>query len=176
MVATVCANAGSVPTPVRVLESLRKNGKDSGRNSLRAMLTLGVLYALCFLAVVGLSATIDGGQFARIYLGMEALERENAPSGDFRGAMLLSLLLYIPLSLTFWHTPWLVHWFETPPLKALFFSVMACWRNRGAFAVYAVVWLGLWLGTAMAANVVIVILGLGANVAGGLMMMTLMLF
>jgi len=43
----------------------------------------------------------------------------------------------------FWHAPGLVYWGEQRWAKALFFSSMAIWRNKGAFAVYGLVWLGL---------------------------------
>jgi hypothetical protein len=43
----------------------------------------------------------------------------------------------------FWHAPALVHWHGLPPLKSLFFSLVACLRNFAAFAVFGLTWLGL---------------------------------
>ena len=59
--------------------------------------------------------------------------------------MWFATLLYIPLSMLFWHAPALVHWHGVPPLKSMFFSAVACWRNLGAFAVYLVSWLGVFI-------------------------------
>jgi hypothetical protein len=45
----------------------------------------------------------------------------------------------------FWFAPVLTAWHGVPPIKAMFFSLVTCWRNRGAFIVYGL----LWLATAM---------------------------
>ncbi len=58
-------------------------------------------------------------------------------------ALLLRLAFTIPLSLAFWHTPALLFWGRVPPTKALFFSVVASWRNLPAFLVYGAVWVGV---------------------------------
>jgi hypothetical protein len=57
-------------------------------------------------------------------------------------AMLLASVLYLPVSLAFWHAPALVHWHGVPPIKSLFFSFVACVRNAGAFTMYGLTWLG----------------------------------
>ena len=173
MVAAAEASQGRTPTPALLLVAFR-----TGRQRLRAMMTLGALYALGFLTVMGLSALIDGGQFARVYLGGEPLTREVAEAGDFQAAMWLSLLLYVPLSLLFWHAPGLVHWHNVPPVKALFFSIVACWRNFGAFTVYGLAWMGVFLGAGLAISLLVTLLaavGLGAAMAGGTMVATAMM-
>ena len=58
-------------------------------------------------------------------------------------SVLWRVALSLPLSLAFWHTPALVHWAKVPPAKALFFSVVASWRNLGAFVVYGACWLAV---------------------------------
>jgi hypothetical protein len=49
------------------------------------------------------------------------------------------------LFLMFWHAPALVHWHGVAPVKSLFFSLVACFRNFGAFAVYGLGWLAVFL-------------------------------
>jgi hypothetical protein len=61
----------------------------------------------------------------------------------------------------FWHAPALVHWGAQPAAKSLFFSLMACWRNRGAFVVYALTWTAVILVFAVAANLMFALLGQG---------------
>lgn len=173
MVAAAEASQGRAPTPALLLVAFR-----TGKQRLHAMLMLGALYAVGFLCVMGLSALLDDGQFARVYLGGQPLTREVAESGDFQAAMWLSLLLYVPLSLLFWHAPGLVHWHNVPPVKALFFSIVACLRNFGAFMVYGLSWIGVFLGAGIAISLVITLLtamGLGAGLAGGLMVATAMM-
>jgi hypothetical protein len=38
-----------------------------------------------------------------------------------------------------------VHWHGISPVKSLFFSFIACFRNFGAFTVYGLVWLGAFM-------------------------------
>ena len=167
MVAATEANQGRTPMPSLLLVAFR-----AGRARLSAMLTLGGLYAAGFLLVIALSTLVDDGSFARVYLGGEPLTREIAASGAFQGAMWLMLLLYLPLSLLFWHAPGLVYWHQVPPAKALFFSIVACWRNLGAFFLYGLAWMGVFLATGMVLSLVIALLsfaGLGPGFAGGAM-------
>ena len=167
MVAAAEATQGRFPTPAVLLVAFR-----TGRQRLKDMLQLGVLYAVGFLGIMGLSALIDGGQFAQVYLGGAPLTKEVAEDPGFQSAMWLSMALYLPLSLLFWHAPGLVHWHSVPPVKALFFSIVACVRNLGAFLVYGLGWLGVFiLGGVVAAMVtaLLTVAGVGGSAAGGIM-------
>lgn len=154
MAATREAEQGKFPMPAILLSAFR-----AGRQQARAMAVLGALYAVSFLIVLGLSALIDGGDFARLYLGGGTLSREMVESADFQNAMWLAMGLYLPLSLLFWHAPALVHWHGVPPLKSLFFSFIACLRNFGAMTVFALAWMGIFMGVGMALMVLSVMLG-----------------
>lgn len=140
MVAAAEAMQGRFPTPGVMLKALR-----TGRERLRDMMVLGALYALGFLAVMAFSALFDGGLFAKVYMGGEPMTREIAEDPRFQTAMWVSMVLYLPLSLLFWHAPGLVHWHGVPPLKSLFFSIVACVRNMGAFTMYGLGWLGVFV-------------------------------
>jgi hypothetical protein len=59
--------------------------------------------------------------------------------------MLVFLLLQMPLSLMFWHAPALVHWHSVPPVKSVFFSLVACLRNFWAFTIFGLAWGGILL-------------------------------
>jgi len=144
MAATQEASKGKFPMPSILISALRAE-----QQRLRAMLVLGAFYAVGFLGVMGLSALFDGGQFARLYLvgGKITPELVNAP--DFQAAMWSATLLYMPLSLLFWHAPALVHWHGVPPVKSLFFSLVACLRNWAAFLVYGTVWIGAFMAAGM---------------------------
>jgi len=61
----------------------------------------------------------------------------------------LAALLYVPVSMMFWHAPALVHWHGVTPLKSLFFSLLACWTNKGALMIYLMAWLAVMMGGAM---------------------------
>ena len=38
-----------------------------------------------------------------------------------------------------------MHWHGEPPVKSLFFSLIACWRNKWALTLYGVTWLALFM-------------------------------
>lgn len=154
MAATEIADRGQFPMPQVLIAGFR-----AGRARLQSMLVLGGLYAAGFILVMGISATIDGGQFAKVYLLGGEITPEVVLQGDFQSAALVALLLYIPLSLLFWHAPALVHWHGVTPIKSLFFSGVACLRNFWAFIVYGMVWMGAFLGTATVAAMVVTALG-----------------
>lgn len=140
MAASREAGEGKFPLPTILLSGFR-----AGRKELNAMLTLGALYALSILLVLGMSALIDGGKFAQLYLGGAGMTADILQEADFQWAVLFSSTLYIPISLLFWHAPALVHWHGASPVKSLFFSFVACKRNFGAFAIYGLSWLGIFL-------------------------------
>lgn len=134
MSATQSASEGRFPMPSTLWTALR------GGPRRVPMLQLGALYAAGFLLLMGASMLLDGGQFARVYLAGEPLKPELVEASGFQTALWVSMLLYIPLSMLFWHAPALVLWQDISPVKSLFFSWMACWRNKGAFVVYTLAW------------------------------------
>ena len=154
MAAAQQAEQGRFPMPTILVTAFR-----AGRQRARAMLVLGGLYALCFLGVLGLSALCDGGDFAELYLFGGRIDEELIEDEEFQLAMWVAALLYLPMSMLFWHAPALVHWHEVQPLKSLFFSALACWKNKGAFFVYGLGWVGLLVGTGL-------VVALGARALG----------
>ena len=145
---------GKFPMPVVLISGFR-----AGRQQFRAMLLLGAIYAAGFMLVLGVSALADGGKFAKLYLVGGAMSAELLMAPDFELAVLLSMALYMPLSLLFWHAPPLVHWHGVPPVKSLFFSFVACMRNFWAFTVFGLAWIGVFIGMGMAVATIAALLG-----------------
>jgi len=154
MAATQEASKGKFPMPLILISAFR-----AGRQQMRAMLVLGALYAVAFLAVMAISAAFDGGKFAKLYLVGGKITQELVSAPDFQTAMWVATALYLPLSLLFWHAPALVHWHGVPPVKSLFFSIVACFRNLGAFTVYGVAWLGVFMTGGLVVLMVASLLG-----------------
>ena len=112
-----------------------------------------------------LSDWIDGGALDAL---MEA-QASGTSSPDVMAAkladprleagVLLRFGLLGLLSVPFWHAPALVHWGSQGAAKALFFSTVAVWRNKGAFVVYTLTWLGVLLLFALLANLVFGLIG-----------------
>ena len=155
--------AGRFPMPSCLIAAFRQGSQAS-----RAMLTLGMFYAMAVMGVVAASALLDGGQFAQFYVQGGGLTGELLMDPQFRNALWVSTLLYLPVSLAFWHAPALVHWHGVPPVKSLFFSFVAMVRNMPAFLLYGVLWvlmsfaggLALLMLTAMSGNTAIATYGL----------------
>ena len=154
MAATAVAEQGKFPMPGILLVAFR-----SGKAGVKDMLVLGGLYAFGFIAVMGISTLIDGGLFAGVYLMGAPITADKVNNPAFQNAMWLAMALYLPLSMMFWHAPALLHWHGVPPVKSLFFSLVACWRNLAAFMVYTLAWMGVFLSSGMVILFVVSLVG-----------------
>jgi len=144
MAASREATLGKFPMPLILLSGFR-----AGPVKVRAMLILGAMYATGFMCAIGLSYLMDGGGFARMYLGGLAPSAEMMASGEFQGAMWVFIGLHLPVSLMFWHAPALVFWQGLPPVKSMFFSIVACFRNFWALTVFAGLWMAVMVMTVL---------------------------
>ena len=169
MLATKEATLGKFPMPLILLAGFR-----TSKEMTRAMLVLGGLYALGFLMVIGVSYLVDGGDFARVYLGGSAPTREMIMEPAFQGAMWVFIGLHVPLSLLFWHAPALVYWHGLPPVKSLFFSIVACGRNFWAYAFFGMMWLSVLVLTVVIITTLSALLG-NAGLAGDILFPVLLL-
>jgi hypothetical protein len=169
MAATREATDGRFPMPGILLAGFR-----AGRQQARAMLILGGLYAMGFLGAMAVSSLVDGGDFARVYLGGAAPTREMMSEPAFQGAMWVFIGLHLPLSLLFWHAPALVYWHGMSPLKSLFFSFVACLRNFWAYAVFGLMWLALLVLVVIGVTTIAALVG-NAGLAGDLLFPALLL-
>lgn len=167
MAASKEADSGKFPMPAILISAFR-----AGHAQGRAMLHLGAMYAAGFLIIMALTTFVDGGQFARLYLVGGSLSMDKLQTGEFQAAAWLAMALYLPLSMVFWHAPALVHWHGISPAKSLFFSWMACWRNKGAYLVYAAAWFAVFMAAASALMLLTSLLDPGLF---GLLVMPLML-
>lgn len=154
MAATQEATKGKFPMPSILISAFR-----AGQQRLQAMMVLGALYAAGFLALMGVSALFDGGQFAKLYLVGGKITEELVQQGSFQTAMWVAMGLYLPLSLLFWHAPALVHWHGVTPVKSLFFSFMACYKNLGALIVFGLAWTGVFIFAAVMVSLIAGVLG-----------------
>jgi hypothetical protein len=137
------------------------------RTEWRSLVKLGVISAAYFVVAVLLTSFIDGGQLARAYLLDDMPSAETMASSDFQVARLFLLRLNLPLSLAMWHAPALVHWHGVEPVKSIFFSVVALFRNFGAYALFVLAWFGVFLLAGIGMGLIAtVLIGVGAAAGG----------
>lgn len=142
--------------PTVLVEPFRANGGTAAR----PLIGLGVLFFLAFaLGLAGLSVLT--GNIA--WMAPSSTSSASAPPLDAADAMriaLPSLALNALITGMFWFAPVLVAWHGVPPVKALFFSVVAAWRNVRAFAVLAFALIVTAIAIAVPTGIVTAVLGL----------------
>jgi hypothetical protein len=149
MAATQEALKGRFPMPTVLVSAFR-----AGRQRLRAMLVLGLLYAAACMAIMFLvSALVD------VPASQAPSSAEAMMTPRFQMALLLGAVLYLPVSLMFWHAPALVHWHGISPMKSLFFSLVACLRNAKALLVFGLAWTVVIFGVSLVIGLVAVMTG-----------------
>ncbi|WP_459614529.1 BPSS1780 family membrane protein [Bordetella sp. 2513F-2] len=134
---------------------------------LKKLLLLGALYAgTCTLA--GLLAFLPFA--ASLAEGMElaSAAKDLTPFIEaMRVPLILFAVLYVMIAALFWHAPVLVGWHNLRLAQALFYSGVACWRNKWAFLVYGAAWIMIFLFIDLCTGL-LVAAGVPASVAGTL--------
>ena len=174
MIATQQVMAGQLATPRAYALPFQ-----GSRREAVAILQLGLLYAVATYVVLWLSDRVDGGAFDALMDALpaaqtapEALAERLADPRLLLG-MLVRFGLAGMLSLPFWHAPALVHWDGQGAAQSLFSSTLACWRNRGAFAVYGLMWFALVAGLGALGSLVFGLLGAAKAFAAAALPMSL---
>jgi hypothetical protein len=109
------------------------------RHAVQQQLLLGAFYFLCIALVLGATMAADGGELARWMLSGQRPSEEVLHSDAFFTALVAAVALYLPVMMLFWFAPLLVAWHSATPVKALFFSFVACLMNWRAFIAYGAV-------------------------------------
>ena len=146
MIASRRVGEGQPAMPGAIVELV-----SAGKSRLLSLLKLGLAYAGATFFVFWLAGVLDGGALERF---LESLaDAKTTPQSAAASVadprlqlgLILRLLFAGALSIPFWHAPALVHWGGQGWAKSLFFSSVALWRNKGAFAFYGLVWMALWM-------------------------------
>jgi hypothetical protein len=160
MIATRRGANGERPLPGAITELVA-----GPRQRLREMFKLGLVYLVVALCGTLAIAAAEGDAVTAFYEAMSAAQP--APEVVFARLtdprLLFGFLLRLGfgglLSVMFWHAPALVWWGAQGWAKALFFSVVAIWRNKGAFTVYGLVWIGLGFAVTLVLAVFVSLFG-----------------
>ncbi|MEC5385550.1 BPSS1780 family membrane protein [Uliginosibacterium sp. H3] len=132
----------------------------NGNARVNGLLILGVVTFVGLMLGKGLMTLVAGESLQQIAASSEAASATmaNAAAGaslpqaaiapvalPFNAmlALLFNLLGISVLSIVMWIAPALTAFADVPPVKSLFFSVIACWRNKAAFLVFGLSLAGL---------------------------------
>ncbi len=137
----------------------------------RALALLGLTQVLTALLIWMFSDWLGGG-------ALQKLLEQAAQNAETAQAMTpdqippqAQLSLFVGLGLTalacipFWHAPMLVFWGGYSAAKALFASTVAIWKNRGAFVLFVLAWLGLVITVLASLQLVSMLVGSAALTA-----------
>ena len=81
-----------------------------------------------------------------------------------RTPMIIFAILYVLMASIFWYAPALAGFHGITLTQSLFFSGIACWRNKWAFIVYGLVWLSVFLSIDLAMEL-LTLVGLSESAA-----------
>jgi len=127
----------------------------------KRLLVLGVLYVLAMALVLAGSALADGGMLLKVMLGGATMDQDAIANSNIPLAVITALALYLPVAMIFWFSPILTAWHDVPPVKAMFFSIVSCWRNRGAFIVFGALWFAVAITVSLGLSALMQALGAG---------------
>ncbi|GAA5164730.1 BPSS1780 family membrane protein [Viridibacterium curvum] len=118
---------GRQPMLPAVRASLQRN--------LRGLLVLGLVMFLVLMAARGLRDLLAG---PGIEAFMEAAARGEAKQvpGNVLSGVLVYWVCMMLMTAVMWVAPALTAFADVPPVKALFFAIVACWRNKAALLMY----------------------------------------
>ena len=102
----------------------------------RVLIILGAAYLAGTLAVFAMSALFDGGALFGIMMAGQQPPEDLLQSDQLMLALQMALILMVPLLMAFWFAPLLAAWEGMSPMKAIFFSFIACARNWRPFLFY----------------------------------------
>lgn len=134
----------------------------------KRLLALGLAY-LAFCIAAGFIATLPFLDSLTSAINSDGAIDERALFQAMRGPFITFGLLYVVISALFWHAPALIGWHGINMTKALFYSMVACWRNKWPFLAYGAGWAAIFFAIQMAGTL---ISGMGLSPAAVQMMLT----
>jgi hypothetical protein len=145
------AERNVMPLPSMLLDGFKGSQR-------RALLQLGLVHSALVLVLVLLTTLFARNELAEWQVIDGQVDAASVAAHVPWDALFVALLVYTPILMLTWFAPQLVAWHRQPVAKALFFSLIACWRNRWPFLVLAlalcaliftVSWAASWLMSAI---------------------------
>lgn len=154
---------GGMPLPALLLDAFKAGPHRT------PLLRLGFAHSALVLALVLVASLLAMDELRNWEVSDGQLDPASVSQNIPWDALVVALLLYLPVLMLTWFSPQLVAWHRQPVAKAMFFSLVACWRNRWPFLVLAAILTSLSLGVGYLSTELLRSLGLSPQ-------MTSMLF
>jgi len=138
---TACrdVDAGRAPNPGVYAQPFQEPGRRA------RLFRLGLINAGLLMLVVTI-AGFFGGEVREPPASLEKLPVRE---------LTLQLLLYLPVMVAMWFAPFLAGWHGLEAGKAMFGSIVACWRNMGPLTVFGVLTMAVLVGVSFIAVAVL---------------------
>ena len=149
MTAMLSAEQGRLPLPRLLFQGFRTGDAQAWK----PLLILGGLNLVTTLGALMLASLVDDGTLMRLITGQVERDDPGLAEIDLMIAAAVFLVLYTPIQMALWFAPLFVAWHRIAPVKAMFFSLVAVWRNRSAFMIYALGWLAIAVALSMAIQI-----------------------
>jgi hypothetical protein len=121
------AERGVIPLPSMLIDGMRNDRQRV------PLFRLGAIHA-ALAVLVSLVASFAAVDEQRKWQVVDGRFDPGSVLANFPwDAFVLNTVLYVPVLMLTWFSPQLVAWHSQPVGKAMFFSFVACWRNRWAF-------------------------------------------
>ena len=120
-----------------------RNNKDVRKNLVR----IGFIYLVFCLAAAFLSSIPYVGEINQVLdnaLTEQTQIDEKLLASVIKKPLITFGILYVLVSALFWHAPALIGWHKIPIKQAMFYSMIACWRNKFAFLIYGACWAAMF--------------------------------
>ena len=155
MSAIRAADNGESPHPRMIFSAFKS---DNG-SVWQSLLMLGSVNAALSVLVFGIVSVLLSGD------SIDPMPDTTEPTdiadlGSMLWSMGLFAVLFAPVQMALWYSPLLVGWHRLPVGKSLFFSVVAVWRNKGAFCALFLGWFAIMFVLVLVINILIMGLGL----------------
>ncbi len=109
----------------------------------KELLKLGGMY-LVFCLVAAFISTLPFISGFDSVITADGEINQAALGAAISGPMIVFGFLYVLVSALFWHAPALIGWHKIQITQAMFYSMVACWRNKWPFLVYGASWAALF--------------------------------
>ncbi len=110
----------------------------------RSLIRLGLAYLACCM-VGGFASVLPFMGNLMASVNADNTVNEAALFSAVRGPFLTFGIIYLLISALFWHAPALMGWHKIKLTQALFFSMVACWRNKWPFLLYGLSWAAIFI-------------------------------